>query len=119
MAKKSGLAGGADDGTGTRQEHAARQSTTTTGWSANGDLADKLITQLGKAAVAGQPCLHRRLDIPAGGLAVHPGLSGHLPQTRARKPSPEHLTDLSHGNLPECHPQNPQVDRLEGTGYRK
>ena len=36
IAKKSGLAGGADDGTGTRQEHAARQSTTTTGWSANG-----------------------------------------------------------------------------------
>jgi hypothetical protein len=35
------------------------------------------------------------------------------------QPCPQHLTDLSHGNLPERHPQNPQADRLEGTRYRK
>jgi hypothetical protein len=83
------------------------------------DLADQLISQLSRAAVAGQPGLHRRLDIPAGGLTIHPRLRGHPAQTCTGQPRPEHLTDLVHGNLPECHPQNPQVDRLEGTGYRK
>jgi hypothetical protein len=83
------------------------------------DLPDQLIGQLARPAITGQPRLHRSLDIPAGGLTVHPRLSGHLPQAHARKPGPQHLTDLSHGNLPECHPQNPQANRLEGTGYRK
>ena len=83
------------------------------------DLADQLIGQLAQPAVTGQPRLHRRSHIPAGGLTVYPRLSGHLPQACARKPGPEHFTDLSHGNLPECHPQNPQVDRPGNTGYRK
>ena len=78
------------------------------------DLADQLISQLPRPAIAGQPRLRRRLHIPAGGLAVHPGLLSHPAQPGTRQPGPQHLTDLSHGNLPERHPPNPQVDRLEG-----
>jgi hypothetical protein len=82
-------------------------------------LADQPIGQLGQAAVTGQPRLNRGLDIPAGGLTVHPRLLSHPAQPSTRQPGSQHLTDLSHGNLPECHPQNPQADRLEGTRYRK
>jgi hypothetical protein len=78
------------------------------------DLPDQLISELACPAVADQPRLCRRLHIPAGGLAVHPRLLSHPPQPRPRKPGSQHLTDLSHGNLPERHPPNPQVDRLEG-----
>ena len=72
-----------------------------------GDLADQLAGQLPRPAVAGQPRRHRRLDIPAGGLAIHPSLRGHRPQPRPGQPRPEHLTDLCHSNLPEHHPPQP------------
>ena len=78
------------------------------------DLADQLITQLPRPAVTIQPGRHRGIHIPAGGLAVHPRLLSHPAQPRPGQPRPQHLTDLSHGNLPECHPPNPQVDRPEG-----
>ena len=78
------------------------------------DLADQLIGQLARPAIAGQPGLCRRLHIPAGGLAVHPRLLSDPAQPRPRQPGPQHLTDLSHRNLPERHPPNPQADRLEG-----
>ena len=84
-----------------------------------GDLADQLISQLAQPAVAGQTRLHRRGHIPAGCLAVHPRPLSHPAQASPGQPGPQHLTDLSHGNLPEYHPQNPQADRLEGTRYRK
>jgi hypothetical protein len=74
------------------------------------DLPDQLIGQLRCPAITGQPRLHRGLHIPAGGLAVHPRLLSDLAQPSPGQPPPQHLTDLSHGNLPERHPQNPQVD---------
>ncbi len=79
-----------------------------------GDLPDQLISELACPAVAGQPRLCRRLHIPADGLAIHPGLFSDLAQACTRKPGSQHLTDLSHRNLPERHLPNPQVDRLEG-----
>ena len=79
-----------------------------------GDLPDQLIAQLPRPAVAGQPGRHGRLDIPAGGLAVHPRLRGHRPQPGPGQPRPEHLTDLYHADLPEHHPPQPQVRRLGG-----
>jgi hypothetical protein len=78
------------------------------------DLADQLIGQLRHPAITGQPSLLGRSHIPAGRLAVHPRLLGHLPQPRPRQPRPQHLTNLDHGNLPERHPPNPQVDRPGG-----
>lgn len=48
------------------------------------DLANKLISQLACPAVAGQARLCRSLDIPPGGLAVHPGLLSHPPQPGTR-----------------------------------
>ena len=78
------------------------------------DLPDQLISQLARPAVTGQPRLRRRRHIPAGGLAVHACLLSHPAQPGTRQPGPQHLTDLSHRNLPERHPPNPQADRLEG-----
>ena len=43
----------------------------------------RLIGELGRAAVTGQPRIDRRLYIAAGGLAVDPRLRGYLPQARA------------------------------------
>ena len=48
------------------------------------DLADQLIGQLAQPAVTGQPRLHRRSHIPAGGLTVHPRLLSHPAQSRPR-----------------------------------
>ena len=48
------------------------------------DLADQLISQLACPAVTGQARLCRRLHIPAGGLAVYPGLLSHPPQPGTR-----------------------------------
>ena len=42
----------------------------------------------------------------------------HPAQSRTRQPRPQHLTDLSHGNLPECHTEPPKSIDLK-TGYWK
>ena len=72
-----------------------------------GDLADKPISQLAQAAVTGQASTDRSLDIPPGRLTIYTCLLGHLAQPRPGQPRTQHLTDLSHGNLPECHPEPP------------
>ena len=50
---------------------------------------------------------YRRLDIPPRGLAVHACLLGYPAQPNARQPRAQHLTDLSHRNLPERQPEPP------------
>jgi len=48
------------------------------------DLAGQLTGQLAQPAVTGQPRLHRRSHIPAGGLTVYPRLLSHPAQSRPR-----------------------------------
>jgi hypothetical protein len=49
---------------------------------------NQLVIELVGTAVAVQPRGHRGVHVAAGGLAVHPGLSGHYPQTTAGQPRP-------------------------------
>ena len=82
------------------------------------DLPNQLIAELPRPAVTIQPGRHRRIHIPAGGLAIHPRLLSHLAQPCTSQPRPQHLTDLSHGNLPECHPEPPSPSTWK-IAYRK
>ena len=83
------------------------------------DLADQLIREVlrawlsgaGLRKVAEQAGVDRKTARRYVEAAVGSGL--------ARDGGPGQLTDLSHGNLPECHHPNPQVDRLGELGYRK
>lgn len=63
--------------------------------------------------VTGEPGRLRGLDIPAGGLTVYPGPLGDLAQPGPRTASPQHLSHLNRGNLPERHPRTPSSTGLE------
>ena len=61
------------------------------------------VVELVLAAVALQAGVHRRLDVAADGLAVHPGQPLDRAQSLAPQPEPEHLSHLEHPHLPEGH----------------
>jgi hypothetical protein len=65
--------------------------------------SDQLVTQRLDPGLPRQPRSYRSLDIPPGGLAVHPRALGHRPQAGSLQPSPQHLTHLDHTDLPERH----------------
>lgn len=65
--------------------------------------SDQLVRQRLGAILPGQARLDRRVDIPPGGLAVHPRAPGHRPQASPLQPPPQHLTHLDHADLPERH----------------
>ena len=67
-----------------------------------------------RTGVTGQPRVLGRVDIPAGGLAIHPCPGRDLPQPLTLQPGPQpltlqpglqHLTHLDHTDLPESHPR--------------
>ena len=66
---------------------------------------DQLIGDRIHTGLPGQPRSLGRLDVPAGGLAVHPRPLGDRPQPVALQPRPQHLTHLNHTDLPESHPR--------------
>ena len=66
---------------------------------------DQLVAHRLRAGLAGQARGLGRLDIPAGGLAVHPRPARDLPQPLTLEPDPQHLTHLDHADLPESHPR--------------
>ena len=65
-------------------------------------VGDRLLHR--HTGLAGKSLRLGRLDIAAGGLAVHSRPLRDLPQPRTLEPGPQHLTHLDHADLPESHP---------------
>jgi hypothetical protein len=81
-------------------------------------LADHLIGQLPHTAATHHPGRLGGGHIAAGRLTIHPRLLRHRAQPGTTQPRPQHLTHLSHRDLPEHH-SNLHVGRHGEIGYPK
>ena len=70
---------------------------------------EQLVGQLVFAALADQARGHRRLDVPARGLAIHPRPLTGRTQPLTAQPTAQHFPNLDHRHLPERHPTPPDL----------